>query len=948
MNRRVRELFLSVAALLCAMLTSGCDLKEALCIFLGDSCSDVRPNADPAQFGPPPPPAAVEAVFLTPPPSSILAGEPWPDVVVELRNQFGERTDNEERITVELVHNGSGAFLGGFTGFTSNGRITLSDVVYRVAEQINVTVMAEDLSAPASVAVTVMPAAADAIRLDQAPLSDVAAGATWPDIVVHLEDEYGNRALNDVVLIVDVTTGSDILNGTTMMSTVAGIGTFSGLSYNTVELVSVAVSADGGGLSTVSAMVNVIHAPAAGIAFHIPPGEVVQIDEVWSLFAVEVVDMFGNRVVDGPSRDITLTHSGSGNLIAISGGLVRSTLDGRVAFDDLQYDQLETLDITLITPGFAPLMFSGISVEASPPGDLSPRTVSLDTDDQEIRVLAPQISADSRYITYAEIGAELIFQYDLVTGTVRRLASGNGSFATSSHDGNSLAVFRCCDDGDTGVFFHRINAPTVIPIGALSSRPTISDNGRYIGYFKPYRPYVFDVVTGVSLEMSVNAAGEPADFDPALSVDPKISGDGRHVVFLSAGTNLVPGDVNGAIDSFVHDRDVSRNGVFDESGDINTVRVNVSTDGTVSNFPPDGSGNISRDGRFVVFATLATNLDPRDPLIIEPDGERVDTDIYVRDRDVSGNGVFDEVADVVTTLVSLNSLGEKAKTIHRGDLSAGYDPKVSDDGRFVVFLSTALNLDQRYVFTEAPPLLPYLHDRDVSNDGIFDEPGDIATVLLFLDDEGGAPLFTDADYVEISGDGRYVLHKRAGLDRRAILAPNPLLAGLPAVQVNNGTNVDITTTQSETAGSCDFSNEGIYVTVALLPSGTDASGLVFVADDPSALDIAPLNLGEIPDSRIIVTPRSLETTEPIEHSHDIMAGWGADPMLLLGGRGSDEFGSYSGFDTGAAGVSYLYIRRELQLDAGESADVTYTFIPPIPQGGTFDINWHFECQMTPL
>ena len=77
-----------------------------------------------------------------------------------------------------------------------------------------------------------------------------------------------------------------------------------------------------------------------------------------------------------------------------------------------------------------------------------------------------------------------------------------------------------------------------------------------------------------------------------------ISDDGRFVAFSSSATNLVPGDTNGEVDTFVRDR---QKGV--------TIRVSVSSSGTQS----DGSsypGAISGDGRLVAFTSHATNLVP--------------------------------------------------------------------------------------------------------------------------------------------------------------------------------------------------------------------------------------------------------------------------------------------------------------------------------------------------
>jgi len=83
-----------------------------------------------------------------------------------------------------------------------------------------------------------------------------------------------------------------------------------------------------------------------------------------------------------------------------------------------------------------------------------------------------------------------------------------------------------------------------------------------------------------------------------LGID--ISADGRYVVFQSLASNLVEDDTNGKQDCFVNDRTTNE-----------TKRISVSTNGSEAN---DGCyyPSISDDGRYIVFASNATNLIPDD------------------------------------------------------------------------------------------------------------------------------------------------------------------------------------------------------------------------------------------------------------------------------------------------------------------------------------------------
>ena len=147
---------------------------------------------------------------------------------------------------------------------------------------------------------------------------------------------------------------------------------------------------------------------------------------------------------------------------------------------------------------------------------------------------------------------------------------------------------------------------------------------------------------------------DPGGKSARSGFEPAVTSDGRFVVFTSGGNGIVPGDTNSAYDVFVRDR------VTDV-----TERVSVASDGSQGNHD-SYSGKISDDGRFVVFASDATNLVAGD--------QNKSTDIFLRDRTLG-----------TTTLVSVDSSGAQ------GD-SFSLQPFISADGAFVAFQSMATNL----------------------------------------------------------------------------------------------------------------------------------------------------------------------------------------------------------------------------------------------------------------
>jgi len=138
-----------------------------------------------------------------------------------------------------------------------------------------------------------------------------------------------------------------------------------------------------------------------------------------------------------------------------------------------------------------------------------------------------------------------------------------------------------------------------------SLRPAISADGRFVAFDSDssilvwgdvnfvFDVFVHDRLTNTTRRVSVDDGGGEAT---ALSQRPSISADGRYVAFYSEASDLVAGDSNGASDIIVHDR---RSGA--------TSRVSVANSGEQGNGDSLRPA-ISADGRIIAFDSNATNL----------------------------------------------------------------------------------------------------------------------------------------------------------------------------------------------------------------------------------------------------------------------------------------------------------------------------------------------------
>jgi Tol biopolymer transport system component len=197
-----------------------------------------------------------------------------------------------------------------------------------------------------------------------------------------------------------------------------------------------------------------------------------------------------------------------------------------------------------------------------------------------------------------------------------------------------------------------------------SYNPRLSANGRYVIFQsaadnllaeddgnEKYDVFLHDRKTGTTTRVSVSSAGGEAGED---CFGATVSSNGRYVAFLSAAEELVAGDLNGTTDVFLHDRKLGT-----------TVRVSVDAAGSEA----DGastSGMISANGRYVVFASVATNL-------VGDDGSSV-SDVFVRDLKLG-----------TVERLSIDEAGDG------GDGGSGA-PTITANGRYVVFDSGATDL----------------------------------------------------------------------------------------------------------------------------------------------------------------------------------------------------------------------------------------------------------------
>jgi flagellin-like hook-associated protein FlgL len=266
---------------------------------------------------------------------------------------------------------------------------------------------------------------------------------------------------------------------------------------------------------------------------------------------------------------------------------------------------------------------------------------------------------------------------------------------------DTISIVSAASDGTIGN-----GGSTIGLVGADS--PAFSADGRYVVFQSSATNLVAGVADGnghifmkdrLTGQISVVDTSSSGQLGNASASSATVSADGRYVAYSTTASNLVAGDTDGVSDVFVKDL---------QTGQV--VRASQLGDGTQPNGDA-ASGRISADGRYVAFASAASNFGF---------GGGLQTNIYRKDL-VTGQ----------MALVSSSSSG----VMGDGSSSAA---QMSSDGRYVAFNSVSSN------FGFGSISAAYVKDMVTGQ------------LSIASADASGVAGNLSAGNVSISADGRYV------------------------------------------------------------------------------------------------------------------------------------------------------------------------------------------------
>lgn len=346
-----------------------------------------------------------------------------------------------------------------------------------------------------------------------------------------------------------------------------------------------------------------------------------------------------------------------------------------------------------------------VSVEHPTDPDATADNDNVNSDCENAR-----ITPDGRYVVFESEAQDLVpndspgtldvFRRDIEGGTTIRISvdtagntsNGDSRNAAISNDGRyvifeSLATNLVPTDtnGVSDIFIRdtEFNVTTRVSVSTAGAQaldasfnPDISGDGLIAAFDSAASNLVtgdtngtsdvfvrdWQSVAPITLRASVegpgNLDGNTLDLDNAdgVSTNPRLSGNGSRVVYLSSAPDIVPNDSNARIDVFVRDLILSA-----------SARASSSSQGTEGS-QDCSAATISADGRWVAFQTNAPDLVGNDT--------NNASDIFLRDLFLG-----------TTIRVSVATYGRESQPFFDS-----FNSSLSSDGRFVTFNSSAPNL----------------------------------------------------------------------------------------------------------------------------------------------------------------------------------------------------------------------------------------------------------------
>jgi hypothetical protein len=417
------------------------------------------------------PGAAAQLSITAQPPLSVTAGSGF-GVTVQVEDAFGDAVSAfDGSLTVAMANNpGNGTLGGSLTVTAVAGVATFSGLRITTASTGDtLQISGSGLAAATSNPLDVAPATATQLVITAQPPSGVAVGSSF-GLTLSAEDQYNNVAtsfVGNVTVTLANNPGGGTLGGTTTVTAVAGVATFSGLTIDAVGI-GYTLQASSGSLNATSGAFNVTSGPATQLVIAAQPPTGVAAGTPFGL-AVTAEDRY-NNVATGFSGSVVVA------LVNPDGVILGGT--------------------TTVTAVAGIATFSGLTIDTT------------NVDGYTLQVTAGALSTTTGTVTVAPgTTTQLVITEQPVTNVT---AGGGFGMTVTAEDafGNTATSFRenvsiaLADDPGGGALRGRL---TVAAVGGVATFAGLTITAAATGY-------TFQVSSG-----SLNTTSDPLEVDPGAA-----------------------------------------------------------------------------------------------------------------------------------------------------------------------------------------------------------------------------------------------------------------------------------------------------------------------------------------------------------------------------------------------------------------------------------------------
>jgi hypothetical protein len=325
-------------------------------------------------------PAAASKLTVVQQPGDALAGEVIsPAVLVAVQDAFGNAiTSSTASITVAIGTNpGSGTPGGTLTVSAINGVATFDDLsINKSGSGYRLSVSSSGLTSATSTTFNITPGTASQLGFVVQPITTVAGVGINPAVQVAVQDSFGNTVTGSaasIAVVIGSNPGSGTLSGTTTVSAVNGVATFSTVSLSIDKTgTGYTLSASSGGLTdATSSTFDITPAAATTLIFSQQPTDAVSTVAFNPAVTATVLDSFGNTVT-GSTASITLALGTNPSSGAIGGTATVSAVNGVASFGTASVDKAGTgYTLTLASAGLTGATSTAFNISIGPAAKLA-------------------------------------------------------------------------------------------------------------------------------------------------------------------------------------------------------------------------------------------------------------------------------------------------------------------------------------------------------------------------------------------------------------------------------------------------------------------------------------------------------------------------------------------------------------------------------------------------